>query len=235
MATVTTIMVALGCLVCACAQGHPAGRHQGSWSAPPVWFPSSAYSDAPVLGNGEFGAAVGGPAHDMTWSFGSNALWTLNTGADVIRAPGGRRFSMLNAGSLRLQLPGLASSAAAFNATMDLLSATVTHSLLPAGPPSPPPVVPMPSDAALWLRAEDVGLADGAPVAVWRDASGGGHDAAQGVAGKQPTYHRGGLGGLPGVLFDGNASFLAAALALPAAKSIFAVFRDTGSSVISLA
>lgn len=50
-------------------------------------------------------------------------------------------------------------------------------------------------------------LADGAPVALWPDQSGNGHDGTQGVAAQQPTYRSSGVhtsaNGSPMVAFDG--------------------------------
>ena len=39
---------------------HPAERHVGRWSANPQNCPSQMVTDAPIIGNGELGAAVGG-------------------------------------------------------------------------------------------------------------------------------------------------------------------------------
>jgi hypothetical protein len=57
---------------------------------------------------------------------------------------------------------------AAYAATLDLLSAVVNQSFAPA-PPAPP--VPMPLDAALWLRAEDAAPADGGEIATHKNVS----------------------------------------------------------------
>ena len=40
--------------------GGPVSRHVGHWNAPPKHCPSSMVTDAPLLGNGDVGAAVGG-------------------------------------------------------------------------------------------------------------------------------------------------------------------------------
>lgn len=90
----------------------------------------------------------------------------------------------------------------------------------------------IPQDALLWLDASTLALADGAAVARWPDASGRGYDATQAAAGAQPRFAaHGAAAGRPAVVFDGMATFLAnAALPLPAASTIFAVFRDGGTS-----
>lgn len=65
-------------------------------------------------------------------------------------------------------------------------------------------------DLALWLDARQItGLADGAAVATWPDASGNGRDAAQGTAGNRPAYAAAGgthaLNGQPAVYWSGAA------------------------------
>jgi len=55
----------------------------------------------------------------------------------------------------------------------------------------------------LWLKAEDLALADGAAVAQWNDASGLGNHVSQAVAVQQPTYWSKAIAGLPAVRCDG--------------------------------
>jgi hypothetical protein len=105
---------------------------------------------------------------------------------------------------------------------------------LPAPParaaaPAPPP------GTALWLRAASLAatLPDGAPVSSWAD-EGGGAALTQANATRAPTLRHDALGpGAPGVVFsEARRTVLAAARGVPlgANASVFAVFRDDGSS-----
>src|SRR5262245_56365396 len=55
----------------------------------------------------------------------------------------------------------------------------------------------------LWLRADDLGLSDGAAVASWADASGQGSHATQGTAGRRPVFQAAAVAGHGAVRFDG--------------------------------
>jgi alpha-L-fucosidase 2 len=48
----------------------------GTFSAPPKVFPSTKTVDGPLLGNGDLGAAIGGPANRLAIYFGKNEFWT---------------------------------------------------------------------------------------------------------------------------------------------------------------
>jgi hypothetical protein len=72
---------------------------------------------------------------------------------------------------------------------------------------------PMPGPR-LWLRADDLALADGAAVATWPDASGYGNDVAQANAAKRPAYKVNIFGTQPAVLFDGTSDLLATSVNL---------------------
>lgn len=66
-----------------------------------------------------------------------------------------------------------------------------------AAPGDPAPVA--------WFAGDKVtGLANGAPVAAWKDAGGQGHDAAQTEAARQPTFVTGAIHGLPAVRFNAD-------------------------------
>ena len=62
-----------------------------------------------------------------------------------------------------------------------------------------------------WFKADAItGLANGATVAIWGDASGNGNDVTETTPGQQPTYVAGALNGLPVVRFNGaNSNYLA--------------------------
>jgi hypothetical protein len=64
---------------------------------------------------------------------------------------------------------------------------------------------------SVWLRADAIALADGAPVARWDDASGFGNHALQATANRRPSLRLDAVGGRPAVLFgdaDGTFDFL---------------------------
>jgi hypothetical protein len=61
----------------------------------------------------------------------------------------------------------------------------------------------------LWLAADKIlGLAGGAAVATWSDASGRGNDATQATGTAQPTYQTAVVNGLPVVRFDGTSDWM---------------------------
>jgi hypothetical protein len=85
-------------------------------------------------------------------------------------------------------------------------------------------VDPLALSPFLYLNSTlGLALADGAPVALWPDQSGNGHDGSQGTAGQQPTYRASGVhtsvNGSPLVQFDGlnapNGDNIGGALANP--------------------
>jgi hypothetical protein len=86
-----------------------------------------------------------------------------------------------------------------------------------------------PKDAALWLDAAALKLADGAHVSQWPDA-GAGPGAAQANASLQPVFRAAGMNALPAVEFDGSSTFLEGALSLPPESTIVAVFLDRGET-----
>lgn len=72
-----------------------------------------------------------------------------------------------------------------------------------AAPGDPTPVV--------WLKAEGLtGLANGAPVAAWKDSSGQGQDAAAPTDDQRPAYITGAIHGLPAVRFSAERKTLLA-------------------------
>jgi hypothetical protein len=81
---------------------------------------------------------------------------------------------------------------------------------LGAGPNSSE-VTAAPFNVAVWLRADVItGLADGASVAVWPDATGNGFDAIQSNSNQQPAYISHAINGLPAVRFNAaNTNYLA--------------------------
>jgi len=60
---------------------------------------------------------------------------------------------------------------------------------------------PIATSPQLWLKADCLGLTDGALVASWPDARGSGMVATQATPGSQPSYAVNGLGGKPVVRF----------------------------------
>lgn len=61
---------------------------------------------------------------------------------------------------------------------------------------------------ALWLKADSLGLADGAAVAAWPDSSGTGNDATQATGALQPILKRGIINGRSVVRFDGANDYM---------------------------
>jgi hypothetical protein len=86
-----------------------------------------------------------------------------------------------------------------------------------------------PQDALLWFDASTLTLADGERVAAWPDARGAGAGASQAAPTLQPVFRKAAMNGLPAVDFDGNATFLDGAVALPPQSTIVAVFSDRGT------
>eukprot|EP00042_Codosiga_hollandica_P038236 m.309148 g.309148 ORF g.309148 m.309148 type:complete len:926 (+) comp55339_c0_seq1:5-2782(+) len=84
----------------------------------------------------------------------------------------------------------------------------------------------------LWLKASDLSLQEGDPVALWTDASPEGNNAHQGSTNLQPIYHSTSFNGFPSVSFDGINDYLEGILLLPENKTIIAAFRDTGSTTL---
>jgi hypothetical protein len=56
----------------------------------------------------------------------------------------------------------------------------------------------------LWLRANDLSLANGAAVSAWNDVSGNGLSATNGTAAERPTFITPSVNGLPSISFDGT-------------------------------
>ncbi len=64
----------------------------------------------------------------------------------------------------------------------------------------------------LWLKADDLSLNNGDPVANWPDASGNGNDASQVLGANQPTFSTNVINGKPAVSFDGINDYLTGSL-----------------------
>ena len=62
------------------------------------------------------------------------------------------------------------------------------------------------SGMVLWLKADEIDLADGAAVTSWKDASGNGHEFVQATSSKQPTFvlSESSFNNMPAVRFDGG-------------------------------
>jgi hypothetical protein len=77
----------------------------------------------------------------------------------------------------------------------------------------------------LWLDASRItGLADGAVLPQWDDASGLNNHAAQATGSKQPLYNTGQVNGLPAVTFDGTDDYLA--------LSTLSLFKNIGVATV---
>jgi len=114
---------------------------------------------------------------------------------------------------------------------VDSVSTSPPPSSAPASDAAAAAAAAPPPGAAIWLDASTItGVADGAPLSLWQDASGFKRDASQPSAAKRPTYAAKGLaGGLPAVRFAG-AQVLAGGGSLPASTTMLAVVTDAGST-----
>ena len=84
-----------------------------------------------------------------------------------------------------------------------------------------------PANLAVWFKADAItGVANGAALATWPDASGNNNPAVQPTAGQQPTYVTGAINGLPVVHFSGaNRTYLAFNRPVQDDFTILCVFR----------
>ncbi len=72
-------------------------RCLGVWDAPPKNVPTTAMPDGPLLGNGDLGAVIAGPANALRFHIAKNDFWS--------RLPGDARI--LTVGAVRLGIPAL--------------------------------------------------------------------------------------------------------------------------------
>jgi hypothetical protein len=102
------------------------------------------------------------------------------------------------------------------------------------------PIPALDGNLKLWLDASQLGLADGALVGTWADASGAGNNATQASADKHPSFVTSGIGGLPTVRFAGGAVGFEDLLvtpdfvSTPAPYTIFTVSQLEGSQNLRL-
>ena len=83
----------------------------------------------------------------------------------------------------------------------------------------------------LWLRADMLGLNEGALVPLWPDTSGNGNDAVQASQNRQPVFHLNVLNGLPVVAFDGADDVLGfRSVTQMQSFSFFIVYRFTAGA-----
>ncbi|MCK6549496.1 hypothetical protein L6R52_26895 [Myxococcota bacterium] len=90
------------------------------------------------------------------------------------------------------------------------------------------------TDRVLWLRADDLALANGASVETWADASGASNDASQATATRRPTYRTAQIAGHAVLELDGVDDRLDLATNLFSSTSfpvtVFVVLRTTDAS-----
>lgn len=86
-------------------------QHAPEWTTPPTKVPSSAVTDAPLLGNGDVGVVVGGTGDAQTYYVGKNDFWTARTG------------SIAPVGRVSVSIPGL--SGASYSTVQDISTAEV--------------------------------------------------------------------------------------------------------------
>ena len=54
-----------------------ASKYVGQWTAPPTRVPTQKLVDGPIVGNGDMGVTIGGPAEELTFYVGLNQFWAL--------------------------------------------------------------------------------------------------------------------------------------------------------------
>ena len=90
-----------------------------------------------------------------------------------------------------------------------------------------------PSDIAglvQWLKADSLGLTDGAAVTTWTDSSSGGNTISQATTARKPLFKANQNNGQPCVRFDGVDDWLGSAgFACGTTFTLFIVFRDVAS------
>lgn len=89
--------------------------------------------------------------------------------------------------------------------------------------------VPPPPELVAWFKADGItGLANGAAVTVWPDATGHGYDATQSTSARKPTYVTGAIHGLPAVRFNAaNSTYLAFARPVQDDFTIICVYQSS--------
>lgn len=97
------------------------------------------------------------------------------------------------------------------------------------------PMIPMSignGSCALWLRADSIGLADGAAVDRWRDSSGNGNDATQGTGSLQPLLKKRIANGRDAVRFDGTDDRMVTGVSISSGPfTITAVYAKVGTVI----
>jgi alpha-L-fucosidase 2 len=83
--------------------GPLAGQHRAEWPSPPSKIPGNVAVDAPLLGNGDMAAAIGGPPEAQRYYLAKNDFWRLKSSFDQ---SGPRPF-----GILEIRIPALADAA----------------------------------------------------------------------------------------------------------------------------
>ena len=86
------------------------------------------------------------------------------------------------------------------------------------------------SGLKLWLRASDLALNNGDPVASWADQSGVGNNVTQGTTANKPTFVTNQINGLPVVRFDGTDDRLNAANSGYAQTNTIFVVANVGAN-----
>eukprot|EP01052_Picozoa_sp_SAG31_P018107 SAG31_NODE_1268_length_9068_cov_6.241164_8_plen_1170_part_00 len=81
---------------------HPASRHRGIWSRPPVKTPSDYTIDGPIVGGGGTGVAVGGGHSGVpaVLYIGHNSFWSSNPGEFVFDNP----YTMISLASVTVRV-----------------------------------------------------------------------------------------------------------------------------------
>ena len=91
------LLMALAALVCggalaADAEIGPIARHVAVFDKPPRLVPTRGMTDGPLLGNGDVGVVLGGPASEQLFYIGKNDFWSSNPA--MVKSVGMVRLAM---------------------------------------------------------------------------------------------------------------------------------------------
>lgn len=173
--------------------------------------------------------AIGSPVAVGTLSTTTSNVWTITfSGAN---AP-----TYVQLSDLRVQVTAVHTSTTSSTFNVDTAGLVVNHST-PVVPTITDSVSAIPDMVARYRADQVTGVADGAAVASWPDASGYAYTASQATAGNRPTYVAASLlGGQPAVRFTrANITFLASGAPSSAqTQTVVAIFRrNAGTGVIN--
>jgi hypothetical protein len=132
--TLSLLLLALSASAAACDRARRVECATAQLREPPSLTPGSRIIDAPYIGNGGIGAAIGGkPEHQMIY-IGANNMWSTNTApnhglCDTKASPlpsnlhSGNAYTLVTLGGVGFEIPDL--SSATYMTQMDLANARI--------------------------------------------------------------------------------------------------------------